>query len=805
VPAAPGAIAVRVEVAGPPPAEPVPVRVVAEPRGGAGAQGEGGGEREAITVELRAPGQGELALPPGTFWSLHAEAAGYWAAAEVAARAPGGSPPAPVTLRLHPAGRVSGRLQVGATARLPEELRLRFEAAPGQMGRAREGAEGEVDCALGEEERSAPRSTPHSTPHSTRRFSCVAPAGAVDLRLRAQTFVPVYRWGETVVAGETLDLGEIPLRPGASVVGWVESPEGEPLPGARVTLAVAPAGSLPDPAVRDRLGSLELSVRTDGRGFFQLSGVSPGVYVLSAEVPDFAPARLFPLEVREGLEARLKEPLVLAPPAELTLVLDPPADAYGRPWRLELFDLDRAAGLPGGAREGAVSPEGLWRRGGLAPGRYGVGVIDADGDRWAAAEIRLESGPREERLKIPLLALRGTLTLGGEPAAGLIWFGGRSGQRRVRFAADLEGHFEGYLPAESTAPGESGEGGAGAEAGAEAGTETGTETGTEAGTEAGAETWAVEVELAGEEETRLALEPVEVRPLPGKAWAEVELEIPDTTLTGEVVDEEGRAVPGARISALFVRAGKPAETETAAGDAGQFRLRGLPEGNAVLHAQAGERGSDYLPAVIDAELDPPHLRLVVRSVVTLAGQVISASGPVPGARVLAMPDLASAGGASVEQTLTGPDGTFTVRLPAPSATAPPPGVTLVVRAPGFATYLGRVELRRDEPARVLLETGSGTLILAPPPIPPPPGPRSAPILVHEGAWLPLPALLQLLGERPRPDPDGRLILPALAGGTYTVCVGPGVVRALRQGDEAPEGACVTGFLPAFGELVLTLP
>src|SRR5260221_650411 len=55
-----------------------------------------------------------------------------------------------------------------------------------------------------------------------KQWQCALPAGiALDARLEAEGFIPIYFWDVTSSAHEVLDLGAVELRRGASVRGWV--------------------------------------------------------------------------------------------------------------------------------------------------------------------------------------------------------------------------------------------------------------------------------------------------------------------------------------------------------------------------------------------------------------------------------------------------------------------------------------------------------------------------------------------------------------------------------------------------------
>jgi hypothetical protein len=187
-------------------------------------------------------------------------------------------------------------------------------------------------------------------------------------------------------------------------------------------------------------------------------------------------------------------------------------------------------------------------------------------------EVEVTGGQAPLLVQVPLVEIHGRLRQGDEPLAATLWFGGLAGARRIRFDADEDGELSGFLPEEGL--------------------------------------WKVELveESAG---LRVGLEPVEVRRLPGARRAEVEIVVPDTTLAGEVVDEAGKAAPGASIQ---VDSADPRERQKGSRfevDAeGKFRIRGLAPGPAGVEAEAGEQTSGWVPITIVDKGESPWLRLV---------------------------------------------------------------------------------------------------------------------------------------------------------------------------------------------------
>jgi hypothetical protein len=169
----------------------------------------------------------------------------------------------------------------------------------------------------------------------THRFSCELPAISADLSLGADGFIPRYRWGATIAAGKTADVGTVELARGASVAGWAVAEEGAVAPGrctARLVRLVAPGGG----RIGLQIEETAAKAAVQKGGFFQLRGVAPGSYLLAVEQPGFAAARAFPIEVWPGAETVIKQPLVMRRPLTLEFAIEPPLDWLGHPWRVRV-------------------------------------------------------------------------------------------------------------------------------------------------------------------------------------------------------------------------------------------------------------------------------------------------------------------------------------------------------------------------------------------------------------------------------------------------------------------------------------
>lgn len=687
-----------------------------------------------VSRQVALPGETRVDLPARTTARLSLEAEGLWAPERVILPMEGQENV--VRIPFWPAGVLEGQLTVPRGHSLPKRLDIVFQPTGSDEEAVWTQAEmeGEVrqSCGLDGE----------------GSFRCRLPALALDFHLHAPGFVPRYFWNVAVEA-HTERMGTLALRPGASVVGRVETSEGLP-PAAGAMVVLEPATSTPRQHARseaklDRRGRRAL---VDRRGFFQLSDIAPGSYRVRVEKSGYAPAEAGPFTVYDGRETILPQPLALHPPVEFELVLEPPMDPYGRPWRVEL--------RPEGSHEPAeydVPATGRWTQGGLAPGVYRLRVRSGAGryeHSWWTERVEIEPHMSPYRIDLPVLQVEGRVTLGDEPLEAQVVFSNPRGGR-IRIDTGEDGIYAGYLP----------EGGL----------------------------WGLSVE--SEETGARHLEPVDVEKSPGARAARVDLHVPDTRIFGEVVDTDDRPVPAARVDAVHLESSGLDTTRT--DSEGAFKLRGLPEGAVSLSAREPRTGksSTLVQVTLQEDLEPPSVRLVLESHQEVSGRVSWQGRAVPGAQVSLSPQLPPGSGAlaSLAEVTTDAEGRFSAHLPARAL-----GASITVLPPGFAAEILSVPLPRKDPLEIEVAQEGGTLaLLAPAHGSTLPGqPRAALLLEHDGARITVGSLApwaRFHGVEPTP---GRTVLPMMAPGEYVYC--------LPRMDEPPR--CASGFLPLGGELTL---
>lgn len=720
-------VELRALVDGRAPDEPPAVLLRVEPVGGTGPIPEGA---RASEVRLRAGEARAVRLRDGLLWAVRASAEGYWSPEVLVTP---GDVDGAITIRLHPTGRLEIPVGRGRFGEVPERLEVRFEPAPGP-GAARSELRSTVDC-----------------PVEEAVARCAVPAGRLDLRLSAAPWAPAYRLGVHVQPSLTVRLDPMELVRGASVSGRVERDGGEPPPeGTTVELTVASAGL---PAAAPRLDLARQVVEVDERGFFQFLGVRPGVYGLVARTEGFAPARMAPVEVRPELESSLYEPLVLARPVALSLELDPPTDPWGEPWTVVLSHLSPDSPRPLSTTTMTAGEDGTLVERDMEPGTYSVTLQGANGTRWLREEVEVDRTSTFHPLTIPLVEVVGVVTRGGEAAAGTLWFGTRSGARRIFFDVDSEGEFEGLLPS----PGE----------------------------------WPVEWLPSDGGEEGVRLRPVEVA---DDRRVELRIEIPDTEVMGEVVDPRGNAVEGATVRMIGERTAEATELSgaTTTDADGRFRLSGLEPGLYAVQAVRDSARSGMTSLTLAEDLAGPDLRLVLQEELRISGRVTSGGDGVAGATVIGWPSFVGGSGASIRRTVTGPTGEFDLL----TSGAPGPW-NFLVTAPSLAVHMGvtqvaergLVELAVDRYPGTLILDGLGAL-----------GGRA--LLVHNGTFLPVPGFLRMAFQHRAPRPAGDpLVIQGVEPGEYSLCD----AGAILSGDADRQERCQTGVLAPYGELRLGPP
>jgi hypothetical protein len=694
---------------------------------------------DPIASLLSAPyGSQRLQLTEGK-WTVEAKAEGFWAPVRNVDLAKDGA--RRLEIELFPASLVKGTVQVKEDDTLPSEIGLELHRPIEPPGP------------------SNPRPVRQESQPLTFRcpvdregdFQCAAPAGEWDVRLRASDHISHYRWKQPFPKGSAASVGTLLLERGASVVGWSRA-DGVIPKGRAIEISLRPmaAGASSLGESTDR--ALLLKTQVDERGFFHLTGVQPGAYLLTAALPGFAPAKFFPLRVVENRETQLQAPLVLGPPIRLQVHVTPSTDLQQKPWQIEVFDLGETPGAMERVAGSKTGVDGSAETSGLPSGRLMIHLLDSAGSTWAYREVEVASGDMAVDFDLDLVEVEGTLRLGGEPLVATAYFGGRNGVPSLRIESDAAGRFRGILAREGS--------------------------------------WPLEIE-ASDPPVHRSLASVEVKRAPGKRMARVDVDLPDGRLKGRVTDEQDRPVEKAQIR-IQIPEDRMIHAET--GPRGEFELQGLALGD--LWVQASAQGQDSEATWVrltEGSEQPVHLTL--RKKRDVAGWVLGPAGGVPGAQVLAL-----APGEIRSQAVTDVAGRFTLRVPAAASS-----LEVVVLPPGHSLQARRIPLDPQGEIRLQVEPEGGNLVLQ--------GVEkgglfgtSTLLVSRDGVPVSLGALRNWAESNGfRWGSEGPLVVPQLGAGRYEICrVSYAQLPARLQGDPAA-GRCVAGFLNPGADLLLDIP
>lgn len=673
-------------------------------------------------------------------FTVVAEAEGCWAA-PVRLEPPGEME---ATVDLWPAASVSGAVKLeGARSRAPGALRLRLQPTP-DADLDHQPPEAEVECVL----------------RDAKMTSCRVPAGRWILRAAAKGWAPWYRWDVRLGAGERLSLGKLVLHEGGSLVGRVvpEDDSGEP---PKTTICVEPVvdRSALSPADRKRLQALALRVKAEKWGGFHFSGLPPGRYMVRAEAPAYAPASA-QIEVKKGRESVLDRPLVLRRPLRLIVDVTPETAPGDMAWTVAVLEEKGARSLE--RVDHGATHDGSWTSSPIPPGRYWIHVIGPGGDLQARRKVDLEGDLQREPVQLKLVAVHGKAVLGDRALAATLWFGGRTGDESIETTSEVDSGFDVTLP------------------------------------HAGA--WKVDVESDDPPVKRANVE-VTVESDSEGHCDDLVVKLPDTILQGDVVNENGVPVTGAGIHVLRLSPFSQAALWT--DDTGWFEDHGLAPGAYELQAVLNDMRSDRVEVALKEGIANPPARLFLRRVHRLSGKIVSPSGPVAGAGILAYP-LDSAGGGLVSTTsptaTSGPDGGFELDIPSQAAT-----VRLVVLAPGYVFSVRHVDLRRGETEELeipLRQAGGGALV-----IDPGDDSQNFAVLYVSNEPLDLPLFRTWAGMNGTPAGRGPIHIPGMPAGEYVACrVTPQEGLAVVGNLAAPKSSvCTSGTLLEGSTLELHLP
>ncbi len=625
--------------------------------------------------------------------------------------------------------------------------RIEAGATESRSERNEDHLEGQVPCSMEE-----------------RDWSCRVPSGEIHVQLRAEGFVPHYFWDRDLTLEEPLDLGEVALERGSSIVGWVLTEDEIPLgDSCRIEARPQIAGRA-KPELQRKITSLSISKRVGGRGFFQISGLKPGAYELTATRDGYSPATRKSVIVTSNSETELKEDLLLQRPLDLVIQIHPSMDLSERAWRLQLMSSGFRT-----VKSGLADTEGVWEVAGVSSGRYRVWIANSSAQRMALEDIAVTRDTTRFDIELPITWVEGTVSLGDEPIPATIAFGGVSGAVSITMEADDEGDFVGWVPRRGD--------------------------------------WRLDVQLADPPVFR-RFSKVVVEPEDGSNVARIELKIPDTLIEGEAVKPDGVPVPDAQILISRFPAVDPPATATSEED-GRFALHGNDPGSYRLEARARSLAgqtlsSDPVDIYLPEDSSRVSTRLIMHKMTTLKGRIVSDGSGVPGASIR----INDTTGPSIPPMISrkyrsDADGSFSVRLQ--------DGLTqieLLVMAPGFVLKSFDLNPKANQEFTLPLEQHSGGEItinfnqeeesndfL-----------QRRPYMVKDGELQLTHYVLTHWARQNGSTGDAtRMVLPNMPAGVYSVCWPYSEDSSVHEGDNVVDWRCDNKFLAPNHEAVFDPP
>lgn len=405
VPSPTGETRREVRFAGPPMSGPVTLEVLADP-----ALCPGVAPREQ---KIAVPGSAAVDVSGCSSWDLTCSGKAFCSFSLSAPIAED----RPMTVDVYPAADVRGQISVPRQHAVPRRILV--------SGRMRDDSPGAaVDFAL------------ESEVDEEAGISFNVPAGAIDLRIAAEDLAPTYRWNVRPEAG-VIDLGRLEMVPGGSLLGYVvDADTGLPVDGARITAVAAGFENLPVDDKNARTSIPEPPARSNERGSFQLTSLSPRAYRLRVEHPDYLTVEPAEVSIVRNAETILGGDVLLSKPLRLRLQIDPPRSPYGHRWEVTLADLATSADL--GSTKADVDGVAEFDR--LAPADLRLRV-EAKGVSAAFTKLIELTADHELTVEIPFVEIFGSITMNDEPVHGEVDIETGAGDR-WESTLDEDGRFQ---------------------------------------------------------------------------------------------------------------------------------------------------------------------------------------------------------------------------------------------------------------------------------------------------------------------------------------------------------------------------
>jgi Carboxypeptidase regulatory-like domain len=648
-----------------------------------------------VEKTIAIPGQVNVGLAAGT-WELTVDAPSLWAEPRIVTA--DGS----VSFDLWPSATLEGTIDPKSKAKVAS---LRVVFRPFRLDSPTAIApSGETGCVVDGE-----------------TWRCVVPAGVHNLRFGTPGFAAVYRWGIRADAGGTARVGALELVRGASLVGHVAPRDGLKLDMKEVRISATPRATSTANAY---------TAVPDTRGFFQITGLPAGEYVVSARTKGMR-AEGRTVRVLQDRNAELRSPLVLDTPKSILLAISPALAPDGSPWQVELLADDRDAGRLDVIATGSATREGTWKHEAVA-GTYELSVRDRDGGAWWSENVEIGFDDRKVEARLRATSVTGSVKVGDRPVAAKLTFGREGRPHNKTLVADEEGKFAGVIPS--------------------------------AGDDENR--WNIDV-VADAPPIHRTLE--RVKPAIGEnGELRFDIELPLTTVTGRVVNADGS--PGAGALVTLQQSDDHEFQQVFAADDGRFELVGLRTGKYRIGASEGAKSSDVVPFEVP-ESGTVALELLLREKVSVQGRVISGRSPVIGAEIIAFPR----GGirfTTTSNARSNETGHFNLQLPPGTKT-----YDLIVTAFGFGVVTARAEVLEGKMVMVPMDQHGGRLEIEIPA-------NTHGWLFHAGGQYPVLTMAQLAGSSIEAR-DGKqtIVIPEVEQGDYRVCVG----ERCTSGILAPNG------------------
>lgn len=267
-------------------------------------------------------------------------------------------------------------------------------------------------------------------------WQCAAPAGTWRLKVRIPGFVSVRVEELELVAGKSLEIREIPLRPEARLTGFLSPTPDKPLP--LWLLPVKPVSPMPtvveEPFYRE-------DALTDRDGAFSFSGLEGGTYEL--RLGSGCGARVLRLSLTPASLVNLP-PLSVACGGSLQVRVSPQLQG---PWEIFVFPREDGQGVVTAVTRGKVLGGGTWISSPLPEGSYSVTLTSQEGETLSSEEVWVDHSGAVVDFGHEGFSVRGTISYGGKPWKGRFRFVKvEDAPLEIHVNTDDEGRFLTYLP-----------------------------------------------------------------------------------------------------------------------------------------------------------------------------------------------------------------------------------------------------------------------------------------------------------------------------------------------------------------------